>query len=165
MSEQGDTNKQGCVRIPCCGSKPDVSVYCCVGIWEGAERFIYKLVDFKQGQTVSLTSSSTTAFGANRFSRTFYVSLLIVTSGRRYRSIRSRTRRLENRFFPRALRLLKGHGYTIATFALDTLHTLSLQITVCTTLTYTVTFNWLFALAVIPYQKIALPVTPSLGCM
>ena len=30
-------------------------------------------------------------------------------SGRRYRSIRSRTRRLENSFFPRAIRLLNGH--------------------------------------------------------
>src|SRR4029434_6036334 len=31
--------------------------------------------------------------------------------------------------------------------------------------TYTVTSNLLCALAVIPYQKIALPVTPTLGCM
>ena len=30
-------------------------------------------------------------------------------SGRRYRCIRSRTRRLENSFYPRAIRLLNGH--------------------------------------------------------
>ena len=36
-------------------------------------------------------------------------------SGRRYRSIRSRTRRLESSFFPRAIRFLNGQWYSLAT--------------------------------------------------
>src|SRR4029434_8347410 len=48
-------------------------------------------------------------------------------SGRRYRIIRSRTRRLENSFSPRAIRLLNGHLTHYRHFCTRHLHTLSLS--------------------------------------